>query len=127
MKKIILFASGSGSNAENIIRYFQDKKTAETVAVFSNNPNAKVLEKAEKLGVPCYVFTKEELNTGKVLEQVMTLNPDLIVLAGFLWKFPTDIVVQYPNKIINIHPALLPKYGGKRHVWNECPQGHFRK
>ncbi len=113
MKKIILFASGSGSNAENIIRYFQDKKTAETVAVFSNNPNAKVLEKAEKLGVPCYVFTKEELNTGKVLEQVMTLNPDLIVLAGFLWKFPTDIVTQYPNKIINIHPALLPKYGGK--------------
>ncbi|WP_447635376.1 phosphoribosylglycinamide formyltransferase [Flavobacterium microcysteis] len=113
MKKIILFASGSGSNAENIIRYFQDKKTAETVAVFSNNPNAQVLDKAQKLGVPGYVFTKEELNSGKVLEQVAALNPDLIVLAGFLWKFPTDIVAKYPNKIVNIHPALLPKYGGK--------------
>lgn len=113
MKKIILFASGSGSNAENIIRYFQDKKTAETVAVFSNNPNAKVLDKAENLGVPGFVFTKEELNSGKVFEQVVALKPDLIVLAGFLWKFPTDIVAEYPNKIVNIHPALLPKYGGK--------------
>lgn len=113
MKKIILFASGSGSNAENIIRYFQEKKTAETVAVFSNNPNAKVLEKAADLQVPAFVFTKEELSTGKVTELVAGLKPDLIVLAGFLWKFPSDIVAQYPNKIINIHPALLPKYGGK--------------
>ena len=113
MKKIILFASGSGSNAENIIRYFQEKKTAETVAVFSNNPNAKVLEKAADLQVPAHIFTKEELNTGKVLEIIADLKPDLIVLAGFLWKFPSDIVAKYPNKIINIHPALLPKYGGK--------------
>lgn len=113
MKKIILFASGSGSNAENIIRYFQEKKTAETVAVFSNNPNAKVLEKAANLQVPAHIFTKEELNTGKVLEIIAGLKPDLIVLAGFLWKFPSDIVAKYPNKIINIHPALLPKYGGK--------------
>lgn len=113
MKKIILFASGSGSNAENIIRYFQEKKTAETVAVFSNNPNAKVLEKATNLQVPTYVFTKDELNTGKVLEIIADLKPDLIVLAGFLLKFPDNIVAEYPNKIINIHPALLPKYGGK--------------
>ncbi len=113
MKKIILFASGSGSNAEKIIKYFQEKKTAETVAVFSNNPKAKVLEKASNLDVPAYVFTKEELNNGKVLEKVKDLNPDLIVLAGFLWKFPDAIVHLYPNKIINIHPALLPKYGGK--------------
>lgn len=113
MKKIILFASGSGSNAVNIIQYFQEKKTAEAVAVFSNNPEAKVLEKASKLNVPVHIFTKEELNTGKVLEKVKDLGPDLIILAGFLWKFPDDIVAAYPNKIINIHPALLPKYGGK--------------
>lgn len=113
MKKIILFASGSGSNAENIIKYFQEKKTAEVVAVFSNNPNAKVLEKASNLQVENYVFTKEELNLGKVLQKINEFQPDLIVLAGFLWKFPDDIVVAYPDKIINIHPALLPKYGGK--------------
>jgi phosphoribosylglycinamide formyltransferase-1 len=113
MKKIILFASGSGSNAENIIKYFQEKKTAEVVAVFSNNPDAKVLEKASNLQVLTYIFTKEELNSGKVLEKTNEFSPDLIVLAGFLWKFPSDIVAKYPNKIINIHPALLPKYGGK--------------
>jgi len=113
MKKIILFASGSGSNAENIIKYFQEKKTAEVVAVFSNNPNAKVLEKASNLQVETYVFTKEELNSGKVLQKTNQFQPDLIILAGFLWKFPDDIVANYPNRIINIHPALLPKYGGK--------------
>lgn len=113
MKRIILFASGSGSNAENIIKYFQEKKTAEVVAVFSNNPNAKVLEKASNLQVETYVFTKEDLNSGQVLLKTNQFQPDLIVLAGFLWKFPNDIVAAYPNKIINIHPALLPKYGGK--------------
>lgn len=113
MKKIILFASGSGSNAENIIKYFQEKKTAEVVAVFSNNPNAKVLEKASNLKVPTHIFTKEELNSGKVLQKTNEFRPDLIILAGFLWKFPDDIVAEYPNKIVNIHPALLPKYGGK--------------
>ena len=113
MKKTILFASGSGSNAENIIKYFQQKKTAEVVAVFSNNPNAKVLEKASNLQVSTYVFTKEELNSGKVLQKTNEFRPDLIVLAGFLLKFPEDIVAAYPNKIVNIHPALLPKYGGK--------------
>jgi len=113
MKKIILFASGSGSNAENIIKYFQEKKTAEVVAVFSNNPNAKVLEKAKNFQVKTYIFTKQELNSGQVLQKTNEFQPDLIVLAGFLWKFPDDIVAAYPDKIINIHPALLPKYGGK--------------
>ena len=113
MKRIILFASGSGSNAENIIKYFQEKKTAEVVAVFSNNPAAKVLEKASNLQVETYIFTKEELNSGEVLKKTDHFQPDLIVLAGFLWKFPNDIVAAYPDKIINIHPALLPKYGGK--------------
>ena len=113
MKKIILFASGSGSNAENIIRYFQEKKTAEVVAVFSNNPSAKVLEKASNLHVFTSVFTKEDLNSGQVLLKLNAFQPDLIVLAGFLLKFPDEIVTAYPHKIINIHPALLPKYGGK--------------
>ena len=113
MKRIILFASGSGSNAENIIKYFQAKKTAEVVAVFSNNPHAKVLEKASNLNVETYIFTKEQLNSGEVLKKTDHFQPDLIVLAGFLWKFPNDIVAAYPDKIINIHPALLPKYGGK--------------
>lgn len=113
MKRIILFASGSGSNAENIIKYFQEKKTAEVVAIFCNNPNAKVLEKASNLQVETYVFTKQDLNSGQVLLKTNQFQPDLIVLAGFLWKFPNDIVATYPNKIINIHPALLPKYGGK--------------
>lgn len=113
MKKIILFASGSGSNAENIIKYFQEKNTAQVVAVFSNNSNAKVLEKASNLKVETQIFTKEDLNSGKVLLKINNFQPDLIVLAGFLLKFPDDIVAAFPNKIINIHPALLPKYGGK--------------
>lgn len=113
MKKILLFASGSGTNVENIIRYFQDSKIIEVVAVFCNKPDAKVLDRAFKLGVPTFIFTKEELYTKIVLDKVASYKPDLIVLAGFLLKFPQNIIASYPNKIINIHPALLPKYGGK--------------
>jgi len=113
MKKIILFASGSGSNAENIIKYFQKGKAVSVEAVFSNKPDAKVLEKASNLNVATYIFTKEDLKEGKVLQRINEIQPDLIVLAGFLWKFPDDIVKAYSGKIINIHPALLPKYGGK--------------
>lgn len=112
MKKILLFASGSGTNAENIIRYFQEKNDAEIVAVFCNNSKAKVLERAENLTVPTYVFSKEALYSDVVLEKVKSYQPDLIVLAGFLLQFPTCIIKEFPN-IINIHPALLPKYGGK--------------
>ena len=113
MKKIVLFASGSGTNAENIILYFQQKQTAEVVAVFSNNPNAKVLDRAQKHKVSTVVFSRDEFNNGFVLNQLGALQPDLIVLAGFLWKFPASIIEAFPNKIVNIHPALLPKYGGK--------------
>ena len=113
MKKIVLFASGSGTNAENIIVYFNQKQTAKVIAVFSNNPNAKVLDRVKKHQIPTVIFSKEELNNGFVLQKIDDLHPDLIVLAGFLWKFPTSILEKYPNKIINIHPALLPKYGGK--------------
>ena len=113
MKNIVLFASGSGTNAENIIRYFNEKHTAKVTAVFSNNPTAKVIDRAKNNEVTTVVFTKDELHDGYVLEQLNVLQPDLIVLAGFLWQFPTSIIERYPNRIINIHPALLPKYGGK--------------
>jgi phosphoribosylglycinamide formyltransferase-1 len=113
MKKVLLFASGAGSNVENIIQYFSENDEVKVVGVFTNNPNAKVLDKAKKYTIPTHVFNKQELNEGFVLNKIEELEPDLIVLAGFLWKFPEHIIAKYPNKIINIHPALLPKYGGK--------------
>lgn len=113
MKKIVIFASGSGTNAENIIKHFKNKTTGTVVSVFTNNPKAFVIERAKNFQVPTEIFTKEELIEGKVLQKINALQPDLIVLAGFLLKFPENIVAQYPDKIINVHPALLPKYGGK--------------
>ena len=113
MIKIVIFASGSGTNAENIIRYFQATKSASVEAVFTNKADAQVIQRAEKYQVPSQVFTKNDLETGKVLQKINAIQPDLIVLAGFLLKFPKSIVAEYPDKIINIHPALLPKYGGK--------------
>lgn len=113
MKRIVIFASGSGTNAENIIHYFQTRAVAEVVHIFSNKAGARVLERAQNLGVTATVFDKTALLNGTVLEQLHLAQPDLIVLAGFLWKFPKDILEHYPNKTINIHPALLPKYGGK--------------
>jgi phosphoribosylglycinamide formyltransferase-1 len=113
MKKIVLFASGSGSNAENIISYFKNGDLARVVAVFSNNPEAMVLDRAKRLDVPTVVFSKADLQTQTVLENVKEFDPDLIVLAGFLLKFPDNIIDAYPDQVINIHPALLPKYGGK--------------
>lgn len=114
MKKLIVFASGSGSNAENLVRYFEAGKQARVVAIFCNNPTAGVLQRAEKLGIPAYVFNKEDWKTGNFIdEKVASLQPDLIILAGFLWLFPTRLLHLYPNRVLNIHPALLPKYGGK--------------
>lgn len=113
MKKIILFASGSGSNAEEIIKHCQERKTMEVVRVYTNNPNAKVIDRANSLEVPVEIFNRENLNDGTIAGKLLQDTPDLIVLAGFLWKFPESIVKLFPNKIINIHPALLPKYGGK--------------
>lgn len=113
MKKIVIFASGSGTNAENIIKYFAKTKTGTIVSVLTNNIKAKVIERAKNLQVPTDIFSKEELFEGKVLQKLNILEPDLIVLAGFLLKLPQNIIEAYPNKIINIHPALLPKYGGK--------------
>ena len=113
MKKILLFASGTGSNVENIIQYFKNNEDISIVGVFTNNPEAKVLEKAKRHNVPSFVFNRTELTEGFVLKKVNELKPDLIALAGFLWKLPENIITEYQNKIINIHPALLPKYGGK--------------
>lgn len=113
MKNIVLFASGSGTNAENIIRYFRKNQHAQVVAVFCNNAKALVLGKAKNLEVPTFVIDKTGLNSEEILETLHSLQTDLIVLAGFLLQFPGSIIKAYPNQIINIHPALLPKYGGK--------------
>ena len=114
MKRIIIFASGSGTNTQNIIEYFQQNKIAKVVLVLSNKEDAKVLERANTLNIPFLSFTKADLYTSnKVLDVLKKEMPDLIVLAGFLLKLPENILQAYPNKVINIHPALLPKYGGK--------------
>ena len=113
MNKIVIFASGSGTNAENIIKYFADKDSGTVVAVFTNNPNAKVIDRAKKYQVPTEIFSRAELIEGKILQKIKNFEPDWIILAGFLLKLPQSIINAYPDKIINIHPALLPKYGGK--------------
>ena len=113
MKKIVVFASGSGTNAENIIKYFEKSLSANVVTVFTNNPNATVIEKVKNYGIPIEIFSKTDLNEGDVLQKINVIKPDWIVLAGFLLKFPQNIITEYPNRIINIHPALLPKHGGK--------------
>lgn len=113
-KKLVIFASGSGTNAENIIKHFQGSQTAEVKAVFSNNRSAGALKRAHKLQVKAIHFDREALyETNEVLNLLKDLKPDLIILAGFLWIFPSRILRKFPNKVINLHPALLPKYGGK--------------
>lgn len=113
MKKIVIFASGSGTNAENIIKHFKNTSLGTVVSVFTNNPKAFVIERAKKFQIPTEIFSKDELNESLVLQKLNAFQPDLIVLAGFLLKFPENIITQFPDKIINVHPALLPKYGGK--------------
>lgn len=113
MKKIVIFASGSGTNAENIIRHFKNTSIGNVVAVFTNNPKAYVIERAKNFQIPAEIFSKDELNASEILQKLNAIQPDLIVLAGFLLKFPENIIEQFPDKIINVHPALLPKYGGK--------------
>jgi len=114
MKRIVIFASGSGSNAQQIASYFSNSDIARVVMVFSNREDAYVLRRAHQMNIPAVVFDKAGFyeNDG-VLNQLYNLHPDLIVLAGFLWKVPEKIVHAFPHQIINIHPALLPKYGGK--------------
>lgn len=113
MIRIIIFASGSGTNAENIIRYFSDSSKIEITAVFSNKKGAKVLERANKYNIKTKVFSRKEFYETENILEYLKKEADLIVLAGFLWKIPEEIIKYFPNKIINIHPALLPNYGGK--------------
>jgi len=113
MKRIALFASGSGSNAENIIRYFSNSTELEFPVIISNRPDAPVHERAKKLMIPSYVFKKSDFESGKVLEFLRENSIDFLVLAGFLLKIPENLLQAYPDRIINIHPALLPKFGGQ--------------
>ncbi|MAP55745.1 phosphoribosylglycinamide formyltransferase [Altibacter sp.] len=120
-KRIVIFASGSGTNTQNLIQYFQQGEVAEVVLVLSNKKDAKVLERAKNLNVKSLHFVKDALfSENGVLKILQEVQPNLIVLAGFLLKFPEVILKEFPHKVINIHPALLPKYGGKgmygRHV-----------
>ena len=114
MKRIILFASGSGSNVENIAQYFNHDPSISIACVFTNKRDAKVIDRCNRLGINCLYFNKVAFTqTSCVIDILKGMQPDLIVLAGFLLKIPEALVQQFPNKIINIHPALLPKYGGK--------------
>lgn len=114
MKRIVILASGNGSNAENIISYFKENPHVEVAAVLTNKNTAKVLERCERLGTPAFFFNKAAfIHSDTLLRLLQGMKTDLIVLAGFLWKIPSAILEAFPNRIINIHPALLPKYGGK--------------
>ncbi|OFY58914.1 MAG: phosphoribosylglycinamide formyltransferase [Bacteroidetes bacterium RBG_13_46_8] len=114
MISLALFASGSGTNVENIVRHFDKNPDIKIVGVFSNNPRAYVLERAKKLGIPAFVFNRHEFyEPGKVIQLLHACETDWIILAGFLWLIPEDLIAGFPGRIVNIHPALLPKYGGK--------------
>ncbi len=113
MKNIIIFASGSGTNAENIAKYFSKTDKATVSMILTNNQKAGVIEKAQKMNISCICFSKKDFfETDKILN-LLKKEADFIALAGFLWKVPKNIIEAFPNKILNIHPALLPKYGGK--------------
>lgn len=113
MKKIAIFASGEGSNAENIVKYFQQNSKIKVNLLASNNSEAKVLSRVSRYNIPTAIFNKQNLINGDVLEVLEQKKIDFIVLAGFLLKIPSMIIEKYLNKIINIHPSLLPLYGGK--------------
>ena len=114
MKKIAIFASGSGTNAENIIRYFAQGDQARVELVLCNRPGAGVLARAASLGVESTVFDRDTFyNSDRIVTLLRNRGIDYVVLAGFLWLVPSSLIAAYPNRIVNIHPALLPKFGGK--------------
>ena len=131
MKRIVIFASGSGTNAENIIKYFKQSTIATVVRVLTNKQHAKVLERANRLSVKSLYFTKNAFTEDDTILNLLKKEADYIILAGFLWHIPAKIVEAFPNKIINIHPALLPKYGGKgmygMHVHNAVVENKEKK
>ena len=131
MKRIVIFASGSGTNAENIIKYFKQSTIATVVRVLTNKQHAKVLGRANRLNVKSLYFSKKAFAEDDTILNLLKKEADYIILAGFLWHIPAKIVEAFPNKIINIHPALLPKYGGKgmygMHVHNAVVENKEKK
>ena len=120
MKRLAIFASGSGSNAQQIVSYFADSQAISVNLFLSNNPQAGVIERGRKLGIPTLIFDKKTFTqTDRIVDLLQNQHIDYVILAGFLWLIPANLVKAFPNKIINIHPALLPKFGGKG-MW-----GHF--
>lgn len=112
-RRIAIFASGSGSNAENIINFANSHHWPVTFIIYTENKKAGVIERALRLNVACKCFAVDEFRGGALLRELLDLKIELIVLAGFLKLIPTDFINAFPQKIVNIHPALLPKYGGK--------------
>src|SRR5690606_16264393 len=113
-ERIAIFASGSGSKAQKIMEYFKYSNLAEVALVLSNNPEAYVLQRADNFEIPTHVFDRQAIyETDEIIDILKRLEIDLVVLAGFLWLVPQNLLKAFPNKIINIPPALLPKYGGK--------------
>ena len=113
MKRLSIFVSGNGTNLQRIAEYFSSNPEVEIANVVCNNPQAYSIERAKKLGIPLRMITKEEFKSEAFVKEMQDLGIELIVLAGFLWKIPEALVKAFPKKIVNIHPALLPKYGGK--------------
>ncbi|PZX51325.1 phosphoribosylglycinamide formyltransferase [Algoriphagus chordae] len=113
MKRLAILASGSGSNAEKIMEHFQNSEIAEIALVASNKADAFVLERAKKFEVPTFTFSRKEMDAGVLLEKLQEENIDWVILAGFLLKIPVELTRAFPDRMVNIHPALLPKYGGK--------------
>ena len=122
VKRIIFFASGSGTNVANIIKYFNGNDKVEVALTLTNNPNSGVIKRVKKMKKPLIVFSKHELEDKSLLQKIISINPDLIILAGFLLKIPVNFVNAFPKKIINIHPALLPKFGGRGMYGNRVHQ-----
>ena len=112
-KNIAIFASGGGSNAEALIAHFNGSDKGSIALIVTNNENAGVIDRAQNHDIPFYVLEKGELAEGKFSDVLLALDIHFVVLAGFLKKIPADLIATYPNKIVNIHPALLPNYGGK--------------
>jgi phosphoribosylglycinamide formyltransferase-1 len=113
-KRIAIFASGSGSNAQKIMEHFKKHTDAEVAIVLTNNPEAYVLQRADNFEIPTHIFHKHEFyQTDDVVDLLKNLGINLVVLAGFLWLIPENVLKAFPKRIVNIHPALLPKYGGK--------------
>lgn len=113
MIKLAILASGSGSNAEKIMEHFQGSTQAEIALIASNKADAFVLERAKKFGVPTFTFSRKEMEAGQLLAKLQEEQIDWVILAGFLLKIPEELIRAFPNRMVNIHPALLPKYGGK--------------